>query len=167
MPKIEVTNCYIKAKPDDPSNPFTGDPIVLDSYAIIPRDEFYGEPLPEMPTEYAWAIKGAEHCEGPFPSKKEAVEDAKGEYGDMPGTVIVIGKVRYADPVHYVPTDLDDIMERMDENAFDNEFGFYEGEIFDAKKGAKEALEKVLTDWARTFVSSTVWTLDTEEEITL
>ena len=168
MPKIEVTNCYIKPKLGDHENPFLQDPVVLDGYAIVPRDEVV-EPHPPTPDRsgYAWAIKGAEHCEGPFETREKAIESATRDYGDMPGTIICIGSVSYADPVHYVPTDLDDMLERMDECAVDNEFGFWENEVFEPKPGAKEALEQTLKAWASHFVTSQVWTVSFDQEITL
>lgn len=114
-------------------------------------------------TEWGWMLPDDTNAYGPFLSREAAIKDAKEKYGAP--IIIELGHCRYADSQFYVPDDLSSVLDQMDESAHDNEFAsFHEREeIFVAKDGAGEALQKALRAWAREWVTSECWVLDKVE----
>jgi len=121
--------------------------------------------------KWGWMVPDAEYVHGPFDTRDAAIEDARRELDNPPGesTKIVLGHCRFANPVEAVKVvaDLDAVLERMDEYARDNDFGFYDDNVFEPvdESGAVIALRAALEDWARQWVESSVWTLDEVETI--
>jgi hypothetical protein len=115
---------------------------------------------------YCWRVKGSEVCAGPFDSRLEAIDsaliDMDGEY-DKP---IMIGVCNWARPAAYLP-DFNDIIERMEECAYDDEFSFWDDEIFVAKDGAEKAFNKAMMSWATEYLDGVVWCSSCEEEVNL
>lgn len=123
--------------------------------------------------KWGWMQDGAENTHGPFDTRDAALADARREMEDQ-GTV-VLGHCRFADPGTYVPT-LAEIGERLDQSAYDNEFGFSDDTVFDEAcpftgihdhKACVKQAEDELAAWARRWFSSDAWTLDEVETIVL
>jgi hypothetical protein len=116
--------------------------------------------------EWGWMIRNAEHAHGPFDSREEAVEDAKDYCHNTSLDGVIYGICRWGDPKTYLP-DMDELLDRMNEVAYDDEFGFFDDEIFDvsSKEDAKNAdieLETFLRAWADRWINSNAWILEPE-----
>lgn len=121
--------------------------------------------------KWSWMEKGSEYAHGPYDTKEEALKEAE-EYLNPEGEIkILIGRCNYAKPSDWVPDDLDDILEKMDECACDNEFHFCDDVIFeidpDKKEEAHEVLVSFMKVWADKYIHSSVWNTDGEEEVTI
>lgn len=110
--------------------------------------------------EWCWMLPDAECADGPYASKRFAIEAASREVSE-PGVAIRVGRcVRFL-PEKWISAvgDLSDIIERMEDFAGDN--GWFVEDIFiDAKPGAEEALEAALAQWAHSYLTSTRWQMD-------
>lgn len=115
-------------------------------------------------TKYAWSLKGDDDCEGPFKSKEEALRNARRHV--EAGAVITLGIVKYAIPADHIQSDMDGVLDSMNENACDNGF-FYADEIFVAKDGAQDALTKALETWVHDYVTSSIWNAVDGEDVVL
>jgi len=114
---------------------------------------------------YGWMPPHSEAAQGPFDSKEAAIEDAK-DYYDGEATIYV-GTCKYADPLDYLP-DVESLLEQMDENAFDNDFAWYDnGDIFYCTETSKKA-EEGLRRWAKKYLrAEKIWTLVEIEKVDL
>ncbi len=108
--------------------------------------------------EWFWTEKHSERAQGPFESKEKAIEDARASL--KKGSVIEVGKVKRIEPEHYLP-DQEDIIERMEEGAVFEDFGWVdEDEIIDVKPGADKALREFMLQWSREYLSIDRWLAD-------
>jgi len=114
--------------------------------------------------EWAWRGDHSEQAHGPFASRDEAMADALQHYAPIDRATIILGHVRWADPAWYVMDAVEDHLERMDEMAGDNGFGWYDDPIFDIPQKDMVAAQTDLTErleaWARRWVDSNCWVLD-------
>ena len=128
--------------------------------------------------KWGWLQDGGEHCEGPFDTREAAIEDARQNLRDneVAEETIILGRCRFADPgVHML--DVDDIAEQMEQNAYDNDYGFWDDEIFEVTcpnegvthdhKACIKKRDEELVAWARRWFRSSVWTLDEVERVEL
>lgn len=105
--------------------------------------------------EWAWRLPGAENAVGIFASREEAIGDAL-ESVD-PGTEIAVGRVLYFDPADWLP-DCDALLEGMERDASDNDWGFWDDELVIAKPGAAAALQAALSAWCEEYLTGAkVW----------
>jgi len=114
--------------------------------------------------EWGWSHVGDEIAYGPFESRDAAVANARGQLADaksLPAT-IVLGRCCHADPADYL--NVDDLVERMDQQAYDNEFNFTDDPIFSPREGAQAALVVWAREWLNT---EAVWHLEGAAELTL
>lgn len=119
--------------------------------------------------KYGWTIDGEEHAHGPFNSVEEALEDAVEYLSDFHSELapteyeISVGTCQFADPAAYVPSNMDDLLERMNEIAYDNGFCDEDDTFYvskDQKEEAKKALDEALSAWATKYVmAEEVWLL--------
>lgn len=121
--------------------------------------------------QWAWMVDGNCIAHGPFKTREEAIEDARGHYApeECPRE-IVIGYPSYANAASYLPVDIDTFLEQLEENAFDNDFGFADDTIFDVNGDVGEAekeLEEVFINWANKWLSSTTWLFVELEKVTI
>lgn len=110
--------------------------------------------------EWGWMKQNEEQAYGPFPTREEAVKDAE-EYSDTPIEKLIFGNCVWADPVPYLP-DMDDFVIKLDERAYNGDFGFYEDEVFDVcgpPGEAEKAFDKMLKAWAQRWLTPACWTL--------
>jgi hypothetical protein len=119
--------------------------------------------------EYGWSEIEGDEARGPFDTKEDCIKDAKEYLNPDRDIVIEVGECYYADPVCYIKDDLDQTLEDMDEGAVENEFGFWEDEVFEVneREKAQEELTEILTKWAKKYVSSSVWCLENTEKVTI
>lgn len=108
--------------------------------------------------EWAWCqhIEGSQY-HGPFPSRKEALKDAKENCDDAE---IMLGHAHWPNAADYVPVDYDWLLECTDTNAIDDAFFDNDEPLFIAKdeKKARKDLIRVMTAWARKWLEPTAWT---------
>ena len=111
--------------------------------------------------KWGWSTEDAGF--GPFDSREEAIQNAT-DTGEV--SEVAVGRCKFADPVEYLKADVDEVLENLDMRAADDEYGFWEDEIFDVdnKEEAQKALTEAMEQWAKKYVSSVVWVL-VEEEI--
>lgn len=108
---------------------------------------------------------GSERLHGPFATREEAIADAYENVASLFNKgKFVIGRVEWLAPADFVPDDLYDVLERMDEYA-GSDYG-YDGDdrIFEAKCAeTQSALTEALKKWANEYLYSNVWIVaDTE-----
>ena len=117
--------------------------------------------------QWGWREKHNERARGPFNSRKEALDDVYRTYNRLDRVTIILGYVRWADPGACVYDDLDNILERMEENAYDSEFGWYEDQVFElSEKDTNKAqieLTEFMQKWARKWLQPNCWVLDEVE----
>jgi len=107
-------------------------------------------------SEWYWGTSGDGMFFGPFPTREEAVTEAVSScHDDEP---IYVGVGVPPDPISYLldTTDLDWVLERMDEAAFDDGEGNPDDQTFyviDTKE-AKEAWDKMLREWGEKYIHS-------------
>jgi hypothetical protein len=117
-----------------------------------------------------WSEPEGDYARGPFETMEEIIEDVRDYLNPDRDIEIEVGQCMYAMAENYINDDVDEVLERMDEHALDNEFGFYDDEIFNImgdKEEAQKALTEALTAWARKYVTSSVWCLEKTELITV
>jgi hypothetical protein len=144
----------------------TGEGNDLESYKKLFKVLVKPKKKPVPKVEWGWMIRGDEHAHGPFCSREEAVEDAKEYCRNTSLGKVVYGTCQWGDPKTYLP-DMDELLDRMNESAYDDEFGFFDDEIFDipSKENTKNAeleLETFLRAWADRWINSNAWVLDEE-----
>ncbi len=137
----------------------------LDSYKRLFKALVKTKKKPVPKLEWGWMIQGDEHAHGPFCSREEAVEDAK-EYCRTSLDKVIYGTCQWGDPTGYLLS-VDELLDSMNEAAFDNDFGFFDGEVFDfsSKEDAKTAekeYEDFMAVWADKWINSNAWILDPE-----
>jgi hypothetical protein len=110
---------------------------------------------------------------GPFPSRDEALRDARDSFLDVHlPQKIYLGTVRYILPEDFLPRyDIDDLLEQMEQALADDDLAF-EDPIFFAnrkKEDASRSLQEALKKWIRIEISSDGWVMDDaqKKEITL
>lgn len=122
-----------------------------------------------MPDERKWGWAYHEEAHGLFDSKEEAVQDALYELGPDTEIEVDIGRCKLADPTDYLKTDVDDLLEELDQQAGDNDFSFAEDEIFEIedkdKEEAQKELKEVMSAWAKKYVHTKMWILEDTEEV--
>jgi hypothetical protein len=119
--------------------------------------------------EWAWRQLDGYDVYGPFPTREEACHHARLALQGHAIKKIQVGQVQYANPVSCVLNDLDEHLERMDECACDNDFGWCEDQIFEVADhtAAQEALTAALEQWAERYVTSDQWCVSQTEEVDL
>lgn len=118
--------------------------------------------------KWGWSTEDAGY--GPFDSREEAIKNAAETLNPDGEIEVAVGRCQFADPVKYLPTDVDEMLENLDMKAADGEYGFWEDEIFDVEQPeeeAQKALTEVLENWAKKYVSSVVWILVDEQMVTI
>jgi len=120
--------------------------------------------------EWAWKVEWGERAHGPFKTKEEAIADAKDYYPAEPNDCpsLMLGKVVWPDPGEHVQCDVDDLMERADENAYDAGCWCDDDELYVLKGLQEEAqkdLNELLAAWARKWLSPSKWTFEELEEL--
>jgi hypothetical protein len=122
-------------------------------------------------TKWCWREgPHAEHAQGPFDTREEAVESARDDLSDRLPAKVLIGMCSYANATNYINYDLDDFLDHIEENAYDQDFSFWVGgEVFDVgdRQAAQVELAELLKSWAEKHLSSTVWCTGSEEEVVL
>jgi hypothetical protein len=116
---------------------------------------------------WAWGeCLDSERWDGPFSTREEAIKAMEG-LADTGGPYYV-APCYYPDPGKYAveTCDMARLLEEMHERAGDD--GCYcEEPLFEAKKGAGDTLPEMLSKWAREWLVTTAFTVDTDsaEEI--
>jgi hypothetical protein len=121
--------------------------------------------------QWCWREKNGETASGPFNSREEAIEEAK---NSSDSCVVSVGRCTYPDPVHIAGavTDMDDLLEKMEEYHYENEYS-YDDQVFDLKsavaKEAQESLKQAVREWAAKYLDQpTIWhTSENEEEVVI
>lgn len=116
---------------------------------------------------WGWMWEHADFAEGPFDSREEAIADARASM-EAEQTIdrVILGHVVCADPTAYLDDNLESHLERMDEAAReDTEFSEADGEIFEAREGAAEALTAALKAWALEYLYTGIWSLSEVETL--
>ena len=132
--------------------------------------------------EWCWSEVLAEHAHGPFPTREACLKDAaatlredvRAMRAEAPAGKIQVsvGHVCPIVPEDHISADLNLIFEQMETSACDNGAAF-DDTVFDLAGDtteAEEALDVVLRNWAREWVTSTFWVMGgpvEEVEITL
>lgn len=123
--------------------------------------------------EWAWKFADeADHNEiyGPFPSRDEAVADARKfliSVGEQGTHEISVGTCIWAKPSDYLPS-AESVIEAMAVIAVDNDFGFCdEDDIFDVTKEQMRNLDDLLDTWARGLPHGRVFIIDKIDTETL
>lgn len=109
--------------------------------------------------EWGWMPSHSERAYGPFSTRDEAVEDAHAHgYGLNDG--IIVGVCIWADPVAALPS-MDEFLERLEDYAQHNGFGFWDDEVFEVQnpKDARAEFDVILRTWAEKHMSANCWTL--------
>ena len=121
-----------------------------------------------MSEHWAWGeCLDSERWDGPFSTRDEAIKAGTAALDPETGRMspsYYVAPCYYPDQGKYVAecADLALLLERMEEVAGDD--GCYSEEpLFEAKKGAEEALMEALSGWAREWVVATVFTVSTDE----
>lgn len=117
-----------------------------------------------------WSEPKGELARGPFDTMEEVIEDAQDYLNPSEDIQIEVGTCMFAMAENFINDDVDEMLEHLDEQASDNEFGFYDDEIFDIKgdkEEAQKALTEALTAWAKKYVTSSVWCLEKTELVTV
>jgi hypothetical protein len=81
--------------------------------------------------QWGWMQTHSDRAYGPFDSREEAVADADA-HDYSPNDGIVFGRCVWADPESVLPS-MDEFVEKLDESAYDNDFSFWEDEVFDVR----------------------------------
>ena len=127
----------------------------------------------ETNPEWGWMKQTSENAHGPFPTRELAIADAQ-EYIDDESDGheytygIIIGHAIWPDPGEHVHIDCNDLAERMDENAVDNNCCYTgDDELFEFtdRKEAQKALDELLSTWARKWLQPSSWTLEEVEKM--
>jgi len=143
-----------------------------------------GGELKEDAPQWAWAEDTNDHAEGLFDSRQEAIDDVQQWVNEnATGPVKVrVAMVHFADPKGDLYFDVDEMLERMDGVAVDNDFSWCESEIYYVQdpvthKGvmhdspeyrqADEELREVLWQWAKKWITSDKWVMGEGELLTL
>jgi len=113
---------------------------------------------------WCWRDPNSEHADGPFATREAAIVNAREER--EPGARVAVSVLRWPDPGEFARSviDVDDLLERMDQAAFDD--GRYTGgdQLFDAPADAEAALKVVVGQWAVRYVSAASWSTGVDEE---
>jgi hypothetical protein len=111
--------------------------------------------------EWGWMKQDQEQAHGVFPTREEAVKDAE-EYSDTPIDKLIFGHCVWADATCYLPS-MDEFMDRLNECAYNDDYGFWEDEVFDICCGtpgeAEKAFDEMLKTWAQKYLVGACWTL--------
>jgi len=120
-------------------------------------------PTPPAAERWGWMVPQSESAYGPFASERLAIEDASREIGE-PDVLIHVGLCEPFEPHLWVGAigDVDDITQRMEEFAADNEW-WIEDQVIEAEDGAEEALHAMLHVWAKRYLTSKHWQLKETE----
>lgn len=122
--------------------------------------------------KWCWCFPGSEQATGPFDTKEEACQDAeeqckaRGLGGDV---MIDVGRCRFLSVLDAsdVVTALDDVLERMEDCAYDNGFGDGDYELFSVadEDAAARELKEVFERWATKHIVVAKWykMVDVEE----
>jgi hypothetical protein len=133
--------------------------------------------------EWGWTLLNYEEgAHGPFNSKKEVIKNAKEYIADESNKIIddpekiLIGFVQWADPHEYLP-DFDSVFELINQCAKDNEYSFFDDQVFDLNSSEKMAhrneeratkeLQQLLSKWTDKWITSSAWVLTNTEEMTI
>lgn len=114
--------------------------------------------------EWAWSDLHGDNCVGPFASRKDALLNAK-ENSDY--DEILLGYASWPRASEYIPADYDDILQRTDENAFDDAC-FDNGEPLFIAKDAEKArndLKIIMMRWATKWLEPTAWTFRSGKKV--
>jgi len=109
------------------------------------------------------------HAHGPYDTREEAVDSARDYHLGDGKITIALGYPCYAEPKNWIPNDMDELLERMDQFASDNGFPS-DDPIFDVPKENRTAAEKDLRDrlesWAQKWISTSgTWVMHGTEEV--
>jgi len=119
--------------------------------------------------EWCWREKGSDIAHGTYKSREEAIEEARSMSDSR---VVLVGHCIYPDAAYCAEhvTDMQQLLEQMDEYAYANEYPF-EDTVFDIccgaekHKAAEAALKAALRAWADEFVDPpTAWHTSSDEE---
>ena len=111
--------------------------------------------------EWCWMERDGERCRGPFASRDEAIHDACAYDFDA----VLVGKVKRYLGDELMPS-ADDLLEQVNESAFDNGFGWLDDLAFGFRE-TEEAAQADLTAWARKHIGTIYWTIEDEEVVRL
>jgi tryptophan 2,3-dioxygenase len=125
--------------------------------------------------QWCWREVNGEMAAGPFQSREEAIEEAK---GSSDSRVVLIGHCVYPDPAHIAKQviDVDFLLEQMEEYHYENEypvddqvFDLYSKEEHGRALNAQEALQVAVKGWATLYIKPpTYWhTSEQEEEVVI
>jgi hypothetical protein len=119
--------------------------------------------------KWCWGYLEAERVDGPFDSREEAIEDAKATVD--PGVKeINVGRCNWADSGYYAKavTDMDDLIERMEEHYVDNEC-YCDDSVFEVADPtmAEKVLKEVVRKWAEKYLKGIYWCMSDHEKVIL
>ena len=105
---------------------------------------------------WAWKLKKSDTAHGLFSTREEAVDDAMGQEGSLDG--VEIGHGVWPVPFCYMP-DMDRLLDIMEDNADDSEYGFWEDEVFDVADpaAARADLDAAHKAWAEKYITANCW----------
>lgn len=120
---------------------------------------------PPVTVDWCWRIPESELAHGPFSSREQALEDARRE---SDAVKVLVGHPEYLRPADWIPSDMDELLERMDMFAYDNGFPG-DDQLFEVpdedQKEAQADLDRTLAAWASKWVRPTgQWQTSEEEE---
>ena len=81
--------------------------------------------------KWGWMEKGCVNAHGEFDSREEAISHAQ-EYDEDKRTILV-GRCEWADARAFLPSDIDELLDIIEETAYDNGFDFCDDSIFEIK----------------------------------
>ena len=115
--------------------------------------------------KWGWCSLDVNAAQGPFETRAEAVADAEDAHGlgseDAP-VDIDVGHCCYPDPAHCVDTDLDSMLNRMDEVAAGSRV---DRELFGVcgdREAADLEYRRLLQEFVRKWIRSDAWVLGDE-----
>jgi hypothetical protein len=122
--------------------------------------------------KWCWYVDREEVSHGPFDSRDAAIADAHAEGAIASHDKIMVAHLMFPEASRYVLEDLDNVMERLEESAVDNDGLYAQDELIFSIKGNKEKAQKALDDalagWADRYVKADIFFPDTktEEDVT-
>ena len=118
--------------------------------------------------KWGWMFPESDYACGPYETRDEALSAARNEMGGASQVTILVGRCDPIRPASYISTDMDRVLDQMEESVFDD-YGCFDAPIFEVgdRDKAQYALENLLKMWAHLHVSTGHWILDDAKKVSL
>lgn len=121
--------------------------------------------------QFCWEYPGGDGpLHGPYDTLEECLKDARDYLHPGIKVKIKVGRVEYLKPAEFVPSDLDDVFEGMEQLVLDNTDIAFEDPIFEPKESrekSEEALREAMRKWANEHVKCIGWRMVAAREMEL